>query len=374
MDNKFYTFLFYNGNDSTAINIEKGASIKDLIKKYFERKEKVNLLSDNFENTYFHYNGKKIKNENSNEKLESFFQFNYNKIFVEHLNYKEKYADYEEIKLLSDNPLTSVYKAKLKGKKYPIKEVAIKKIKKDRLKEELKYTLKKNDITEEDFEKEIIKFNRELKIMQMCYCENSVEIYDYFDTKEYFIIIMELCDNNLLYELNNTKTGFNVEQIKDILLQLNNVFKIMHENHIVHRDIKLYNILIKYIDDSKKKFKVLLSDYGVSNQLYSISKNYTTHAGTPIIMAPEILEGEDKYDDKCDIWSLGVTIYYLHFNEIPYDGACESRVLKQIKKLGQNILDKIEDEKLKDLLSKMLVFEPEKRISWEDYFKHPFFQ
>ena len=95
MDNKFYTFLFYNGNDSTVINIEKGASIKDLIKKYFERKEKVNLLSDNFENTYFHYNGTKIKNKNSNEKLESFFQFNYNKIFVEHLNYKEKYADYE---------------------------------------------------------------------------------------------------------------------------------------------------------------------------------------------------------------------------------------------------------------------------------------
>ena len=66
---------------------------------------------------------------------------------------------------------------------------------------------------------------------------------------------MELCDNNLLYELNNTKTGFNLEQIKDILLQLNNVFKIMHENHIVHRDIKLYNILIKYIDDSKKNLK-----------------------------------------------------------------------------------------------------------------------
>ena len=76
----------------------------------------------------------------------------------------------------------------------------------------------------------------------------------------------------------------------------------MNENNIVHRDIKLHNILVKYLDKEKTKFKILLSDYGVSNQLNSMTKRYTTHAGTQIIMAPEILSGND-YNNKCDLWS-----------------------------------------------------------------------
>ena len=56
----------------------------------------------------------------------------------------------------------------------------------------------------------------------------------------------------------------------------------MNENNIVHRDIKLHNILVKYVNKEKTKFKVLLSDYGVSNQLSSITKKYKTYAGTRI--------------------------------------------------------------------------------------------
>ena len=59
--------------------------------------------------------------------------------------------------------------------------------------------------------------------------------------------------------------------------------------------------------------------------------------------------------------------------DLPYQGICETKILKEIKKLGLTVLDKIKDEKLNDLLSKMLVFDPDERISWEDYFNHPFF-
>ena len=134
--------------------------------------------------------------------------------------------------MIRENVLTKVYKAKVKNGIFPVEHVAIKKIKKKALEEELKFILHKNLISKEDFEKEIIKFNRELKNMEICHCENSVEIYDYFDTEDYFIIIMELCDNNLFYELCNTSSGFNIDQVREILLQLNNVFKKMHENNI----------------------------------------------------------------------------------------------------------------------------------------------
>jgi len=296
---------------------------------------------------------------------EEYFEHN----FFKSLDIKiDQYEDIEIIETIKDNIYTCVEKGKYKDN-----FVAVKKIKKDQLKEDIKLDKCIDEVTEEDFQEEIIKFNRELSIMKQCYCENSVEIYGYFDIEEYFIIVMELCDNTLFKELAKTKNGFKTKEIREILLQLNNVFRIMNEKNIVHRDIKLNNILVKYLNEEKSKFKVLLSDYGVSNQLSSITKKYKTHAGTQIIMAPEILSGKD-YNNKCDLWSLGVIIYQLYTKKPPYTGALDNEILQQIDKLDQSVLDVIEDKKLKDLLSKLLVKEPENRISWEEYLEHDFFK
>ena len=208
--------------------------------------------------------------------------------------------------------------------------------------------------------------------MQICHCENSVEIYDYFDTEKEFVIVMELCDSTLFKELSKTKKGFNGREIKEILLQLNNVFKKMNDNNIAHRDIKLNNILIKYLNEEKTKFKVLLSDYGKSNQLESMTGKFHTNTGTKIFMAPEILRGEE-YNNKCDLWSLGVNIYQLYTKKPPYSGKFDNQILKQINDLGQTILDVIKEKELKNLLSKLLVSDPNQRISWEEYFNHNFF-
>ena len=280
----------------------------------------------------------------------------------------EQYEDIEIIETIKDNIYTCVEKAKYKDN-----FVAVKKIKKEQLKEDIKLDKCIEEVTEEDFKEEIDKFNRELLIMKQCYCDNSVEIYGHFDTEEYFIIVMELCDDTLFHELAKTKKGFNSKEIREILLQLNNVFRIMNEHNIAHRDIKLNNILVKYLNSEKTKFKVLLSDYGVSNQLGSISKKYKTHVGTQIIMAPEILIGKE-YNNKCDLWSLGVIIYQLYTKKLPYSGALDNEILKQIDQLGQSVLDVIKDSKLKDLLSKLLVKNPEKRISWKEYLQHDYFR
>ena len=93
---------------------------------------------------------------------------------------------------------------------------------------------------------------------------------------------MELCDETLFYklcEIRSNEKGFNSDEIRDILRQLNNVFKKMNDNKVVHRDIKLNNILIKYLDSKKKKFKVLLSDYGISNRILSFTGRLSNHAG-----------------------------------------------------------------------------------------------
>ena len=146
----------------------------------------------------------------------------------------------------------------------------------------------------------------------------------------------------------------------------------MLDNNIAHRDINLNNILIKYLNKDKTKFKVLLSDYGVSNQLVSMTGKFHTNTGTKIFMAPEILRGEG-YNNKCDLWSLGVNIYQLYTKKPPYTGKYDNQILAQINKLGQSVIDVIQEKDLKDLLKKMLVSKPEKRISWKEYFYHNFF-
>ena len=135
---------------------------------------------------------------------------------------------------------------------------------------------------------------------------NSVKCYEYFNNDDNFTIIMELCDKNLLQllmeKIKKDKKCFNIEEILEIMKQLNNALKIMKENKIIHRNLKLENILIKYNDKEKKKYTIKLTDYGCSKRLESLSKNYgnTPNIGTNYYMAPEILKGEE-YNYKVDL-------------------------------------------------------------------------
>ena len=243
------------------------------------------------------------------------------------------------------------------------------------MKERLRINFNKYDI-EEEFKLYIEdKLNTEIEIMRICMKDNinSVQFYECYDTVHEYAIVMELCDDNLHNLLIKKPTGFNCNDVLDIIKQLNNTFKIMSEKLIVHRDLKLENILIKYIDKKKSKFIVKLTDYGVSRKILSLSKKCSTHTGTILTMAPEILAGEE-YDSKCDLWSLGVIIYQLFFKKYPYDALTEVAIYNKIKNLGQSILEKTGNEKFDNLIKKLLVENPLNRLSWEDYFNDPLFQ
>ena len=211
-------------------------------------------------------------------------------------------------------------------------------------------------------------FWREIDCMKKCECENSVKLFQNFETQHNFNIIMELCDTDLLYHLNEHRGGLPKEQVRDTFQQLNNVFRLMNKNNIVHRDLKLSNILIKYTDKNKTKFIPKLSDYGFSKEL---NNNRTgTHLGTPATMAPEVIM-DLPYGNKSDLWSIGVMIYQLYFKALPYNGFGEEQILAQIR--NKVPIKKSNDDLLDDLISKLLIMNPNNRISWDDYFNHPFF-
>ena len=208
---------------------------------------------------------------------------------------------------------------------------------------------------------------------------NTVKFYEYFHNKDEFAIVMELCDDNLLSSLAKRNEPFNQLEIYDILNQLNNSFKIMSQNQLVHRDLNLENILVKYENEEKTKFIVklkLTNDSGLLKDLPKIPKTGKLD-GNLNFMAPEILNREE-YNEKCDLWSLGVLIYVLYFKEHPCNGDNEEEILEQINNINKKIKQKIDsleyDEILLNLVKKLLIIEPEKRLTWKEYFNHPFFR
>ena len=90
-------------------------------------------------------------------------------------------------------------------------------------------------------------------------------------------------------------------------------------------------------------------------------------------MAPEILKREE-YNYKCDLWSIGIIIYRLYFGDSPFKGSTETALLNVIKKYGNKLIRKTGNEELDDLIRKLLEIEPSKRLSWDEYFNHPFFK
>ena len=212
-------------------------------------------------------------------------------------------------------------------------------------------------------------FWKEIEIMKKCKCKNSVEFIELIQSQNNFNVIMELCDLDLHQYLFIKPTGLSTEEIRKILLQLNNVFQIIYSQKIMHRDLKLKNIMLKYLNSEKTEYEVKLSDYGFSKALdENLITN--THLGTPVTMAPEVLSNK-YYSFKADLWSVGVIIYQLIFKELPYFALNEEKVLEKI--LSRTPIKQCNDVVLRDLINKLLVVDPEKRIGWNEYFTHPFF-
>ena len=152
--------------------------------------------------------------------------------------------------------------------------------------------------------------------MKNCACQFSVKLFEAFRIEDYFIV-MELCDGDLHQKLKekvkNNGTGFTEREIYLFLTQITKVFDIMNKEKIIHRDIKLDNILVCEADVDLG-FIVKLGDYGIS-KIFQDEKNHT-NIGTPDTKAPEVMR-EEKYNELADIWSLGVILYKLYSNKYP---------------------------------------------------------
>ena len=187
----------------------------------------------------------------------------------------------------------------------------------------------------------------------------SLKCIDNFEDKDFYYVIYEYYDETLEDFINKYKQKNNsmpVNFIHKILTQLNKCFEKMVKIDKYHKDIKPGNIYIVYTDYEKNNFDIRLGGFNLSIDEEK-SNHGTSCEGNDYFKAPEsFFEGNHK---KCDLWSIGILIYYLSF-------------LKPLKNLEN--FRKPKDEDLKDLITKLVVIPSDERMNWEQYFSHPFFK
>ena len=251
--------------------------------------------------------------------------------------------------IIGYGPFGSVYKAK-------------------NLKNNLYYAIKMID--KQKFKYDINNLKDEIEKMKKIGTDNSLYFIETIDTKSDFCIVMELCECNLDDYLKKRENKITINELREVLIQLNNTFKIMRTKSIIRADLNPRNILISL--NRLDKCLIRLSDYGKS-KFINLNDSVDKFFQNKNTIAPEILEnGFDKLSEKSQIWSLGMTIYYLLFKEYPYNGNTEYEIFNDIK--SNKILKKTDTEDLNNLLNRMLKIKPDDRISWDDYFNHSFFK
>jgi len=210
-------------------------------------------------------------------------------------------------------------------------------------------------------------FDKEKNFLLKVKGTNIIKLIDYYEdnNSDYYYFVFEKMEGDLQQLLDTKyKNGMPIEMIKKIFSQLNSALKLMKNFEITHRDLKPANILYSYID--KNDFIIKLADFGISTDLKTTQN--ASIIGTPIYMAPEIEKG--KYNDKCDLYSLGIILYQLKTGKNIFGNTLEEFYINRIK----NKFTKTGDKLLDDLIKNIVVYEPEQRISWNEYFNHPFFK
>jgi serine/threonine protein kinase len=215
-------------------------------------------------------------------------------------------------------------------------------------------------------------FENEKKFLIDVKGTNILNIIDYYDDKneDFYYFVFEKMDGDLQQMLNTKyKNGMSSPMIRKIFSQVNSGLKIMRNLGKSHRDLKPANILYSYIDDNKKDFIVKIGDFGLATDL--TSKNiYATDCGTMIFKAPEVESG--KFNNKCDLYSLGIILYMLKTGQIIFEGNSLREII--INQSKNKFRKETDDKILNDLIKKLVVADPNERMNWDDYFEHPFFK
>lgn len=209
------------------------------------------------------------------------------------------------------------------------------------------------------------RFRQEIAIMKNLDHPNIIKLYETYEDKAQIHLVMEKCEGGDLFDRIIKEKTFKETDSAHLVQQVLRAVYYMHENGVCHRDLKPENFL--FLDDSDiEDSTIKVIDFGLSTP-FEKGQTMTTMVGTPFYVAPQVLSG--SYDEKCDLWSVGVIMYVLLCGYPPFNGKNEHEITSKVR-VGQysfnpEYWDGISNE-CKDLIRKLLKFKPVERYSAAD--------
>jgi len=238
---------------------------------------------------------------------------------------------------------------------------------------------------------------REISLLKQLQHPNIVRLYDVVHTEKKLTLVFEFLDQDLKKYLDACgEQGLETYTIKSFLFQLLQGIAYCHQHRVLHRDLKPQNLLINMEGELK------LADFGLARAFGIPVRNYTHEVVTLWYRAPDVLMGSRKYSTQVDIWSVGCIFAEMVNGRPLFPGSSEhDQLMKIFKTLGtptprnwptmvelpeykanfptyppqslKKVVKRLDNVGI-DLLSRMLMYDPIKRISAENAMKHPWFK
>ena len=216
----------------------------------------------------------------------------------------------------------------------------------------------------------------EIDILKKLSHPNIVKIYEFYISNSHYYIVTEFCRDGELFSY--IKNKYSERQLAVLFYQVFSGLWYLHDNKILHRDIKLENIMIsqkeKDYETGEELFWVKIIDFGTA-KIFEKNKKEKDVVGSSYYIAPEVLQ--QNYNEKCDTWSVGVILYMMLVGRAPFDGKDDEEIILKINSADYNSKEpKLmkHSPEVRDLVSKLLEKDTDKRYSAREAIAHPWFQ
>jgi 5'-AMP-activated protein kinase catalytic alpha subunit len=221
--------------------------------------------------------------------------------------------------------------------------------------------LEKSAIVEKDDLERII---REMRILNQINHINVIKVYEIYESEDNFLIIMEYCEGGELfnYIVNNQK--LTEEETAFFFYQIINGVEYLHSKNIVHRDLKPENLLLSEGNILK------IIDFGLSN---FYDGNYlSTPCGSPCYASPEMVSGNKYNGFNIDVWAIGIILFAMLCGYLPFEDDDNDVLFQKILECKLHYPSHLSPV-AKDIMRKILVTNPDKRIKIPQIKKHKFY-